>query len=75
MPRKKKHPQDMTTDEAVDHLFPGELADALRDEVADEPDEEEEEDEGDGTEDNDEGDDKNDDGYSERAQQDDGYIF
>ena len=43
--------------------------------VRHEPDEEEEEDEGDGTEDNDEGDDKNDDGYSERAQQDDGYIF
>jgi hypothetical protein len=44
--------------------------------VRQEPDEEEEEDEGDGTEDNDEGDDdKNDDGYSERARQDDGYIF
>jgi hypothetical protein len=42
MPRKKvtKSPADMTTDEALDHLFPKPLAEALRDAVADDETEE-----------------------------------
>jgi len=32
--KRKKRPEDMTTDEALDHVFPPEVADALREQVA-----------------------------------------
>jgi len=33
-PKKRKKPEDMTTNEAVDHLFHPDMAEALRDEIA-----------------------------------------
>ncbi len=41
MPRKKKRPEDMDTNELVDHLFPPQVAEALRDAVAQKDTEEE----------------------------------
>jgi hypothetical protein len=35
MPKKSKHPNDMTTREALDHLFPKPLRDALEEAVVD----------------------------------------
>jgi hypothetical protein len=40
MARKRKEPKDMTTDELVDHLFHPDIADALRDVIAEHDDEE-----------------------------------
>ena len=42
MAKKRKRPDEMTTDEALEHLFPKPLADALRDAVSDKDDEENE---------------------------------
>lgn len=40
---KKKRPDEMTTDEAVEHLFPKPLSDALRDAVTEKDEDESEE--------------------------------
>jgi len=46
MPKEpKKKPDEMTTDEALSHLFPKPLSDALRDAVAEKPEPEENSDE------------------------------
>ena len=37
MAKRKKRPDEMTTDEALDHVFPPEVADALREQVAEKP--------------------------------------
>jgi len=38
MPRKKKHPKDMTTDEAMEHLFPKPVVKHARKLAGKEPD-------------------------------------
>jgi hypothetical protein len=35
--KPEKKPDDMTTDELLDHVFPKEVADALRDAVTEKP--------------------------------------
>lgn len=42
LPKSKKKPDEMTTDEAVEHLFPKPLSDALRDAVTEKDEEIEE---------------------------------